>query len=84
MRFLADDLLEGRGTGARGHELVAKCVAAQFEQMGLEPARDGGTAAPNGESRRAARTSVFYPQRSILVCQTGWSRDRGKRGDQVR
>jgi hypothetical protein len=43
MRFLSDDLLEGRGTGARGHELAAKFVAAQFEQMGLEPAGDGGT-----------------------------------------
>jgi Zn-dependent M28 family amino/carboxypeptidase len=43
MRFLADDLLEGRGTGARGHELAAKFMAAQFEQMGLEPAGDGGT-----------------------------------------
>jgi hypothetical protein len=43
MRFLADDLLEGRGTGARGHELAAKFVAAQFEQMALEPAGDGGT-----------------------------------------
>jgi Zn-dependent M28 family amino/carboxypeptidase len=43
MTFLADDLLEGRGTGVRGHELAAKFVAAQFEQMGLQPAGDGGT-----------------------------------------
>ncbi len=28
--LLADDLLEGRGTGTRGHELAAKYVAAQF------------------------------------------------------
>src|SRR5215472_9172118 len=40
MRFLADDLLEGRGTGTRGQELAAKYVAAQFEAFGLEP---GGT-----------------------------------------
>lgn len=38
MRFLADDLLEGRGTGTRGYELAAHYVASQFEQMGLEPA----------------------------------------------
>src|SRR5215469_16368923 len=37
MRFLADDLLEGRGTGTRGQELAAKYVAAQFEAFGLEP-----------------------------------------------
>jgi len=41
--FLADDLLEGRGTGARGQELAAKYVAAQFDAMGLEPAGLNGT-----------------------------------------
>ncbi len=35
MAFLADDLLEGRGTGARGHEIAARYVAAQFEAIGL-------------------------------------------------
>jgi hypothetical protein len=43
MRFLADDLLEGRGTGTRGHEIAAKYVAAEFEAMGLEPAGENGT-----------------------------------------
>lgn len=43
MRFLADDLLEGRATGARGHEIAAKFIASQFEAMGLEPAGEGGT-----------------------------------------
>jgi Zn-dependent M28 family amino/carboxypeptidase len=43
MRFLADDLLEGRGTGTRGHLLAARWVASQFESMGLEPAGDNGT-----------------------------------------
>src|SRR5579864_6414992 len=38
VRFLADDLLEGRGTGTRGYELAAKYVATQFEALGLEPA----------------------------------------------
>ena len=41
MRFLADDLLEGRGTGTRGHEIAAKFMASEFEAMGLEPAGDG-------------------------------------------
>ena len=43
MRFLADDLLEGRATGTRGHEIAAKFMAAEFEAMGLEPAGDNGT-----------------------------------------
>lgn len=43
MAFLADDLLEGRGTGTRGHELAARYTAAQFEALGLFPAGGGGT-----------------------------------------
>ncbi|MFC7000152.1 hypothetical protein ACFQMB_18325 [Pseudobowmanella zhangzhouensis] len=35
MAFLADDLLEGRDTGSRGHEIAAKYVASQFQQLGL-------------------------------------------------
>jgi hypothetical protein len=37
MRFLADDLLEGRGTGTRGFDIAAAYVAAQFEAAGLSP-----------------------------------------------
>lgn len=43
MRFLADDLLEGRGTGTRGYQLAANYMAAQFEAMGLEPAGSDGS-----------------------------------------
>src|SRR5580692_6416208 len=43
MSFLADDLLEGRGTGTRGHEIAAKFMASEFEAMGLEPAGDNGS-----------------------------------------
>jgi Zn-dependent M28 family amino/carboxypeptidase len=40
--FLADDLLEGRAAGTRGHALAMAYVRAQFERLGLEPAgRDG-------------------------------------------
>ena len=43
VRFLSHDLLEGRGTATRGHELAAKFMATQFESLGLEPAGDNGT-----------------------------------------
>src|SRR5579864_2099829 len=43
MRFLADDLLEGRGTGTRGQEIAAHYVAAQFEAFGLEPGGSKGS-----------------------------------------
>ena len=41
--FLADDLLEGREAGTRGHEIAAKYIAAQFELFGLKPGGDDGT-----------------------------------------
>jgi Zn-dependent M28 family amino/carboxypeptidase len=40
--YLADDLLEGRKTGSRGHEIAARYVAAQFEACGLKPAGEDG------------------------------------------
>jgi hypothetical protein len=42
VRFLADDLLEGRGTGARGGDIAAKYIATQFALDGLKPAGDDG------------------------------------------
>ena len=43
VEFLADDLLEGRGTGSRGHEIAAAYVATQFRAMGLEPGGENGS-----------------------------------------
>jgi Peptidase family M28 len=43
VRFLSDDLLEGRGTATRGHEIAARYVASEFESMGLKPAGDNNT-----------------------------------------
>jgi hypothetical protein len=43
MRFLADDLLEGREAGTRGYDIAARYVAAEFEAIGLEPAGTGGS-----------------------------------------
>lgn len=48
VEYLADDLLEGRGTGSRGHALAAAYVAAQFKQLGLAPLGDP-TASGAGE-----------------------------------
>jgi Zn-dependent M28 family amino/carboxypeptidase len=43
VRFLADDLLEGREAGTRGHELAARYAAAQFALLGLEPGGPDGS-----------------------------------------
>lgn len=43
IKYLSDDLLEGRGTGARGGELAAKYIAAQFEALGLRGGAQQGS-----------------------------------------
>jgi Zn-dependent M28 family amino/carboxypeptidase len=43
VRFLSDDLLEGRGPGLRGSEIAAKYMATQFALYGLKPGGDNGT-----------------------------------------
>ena len=43
IRFLSDDLLEGRGTGARGGEIAAKYIAAQLEELGAKGAGENGS-----------------------------------------
>ncbi len=42
-KFLASDLLEGRGPGARGGQLATEYIATQFALAGLKPAGDNGT-----------------------------------------
>lgn len=43
VKFLSDDLLEGRGTGTRGGDIAANYIATQFALYGLTPAGDDGT-----------------------------------------
>lgn len=43
VKFLASDLLEGRGVGARGGDLASEYISTQFELAGLKPAGDNGT-----------------------------------------
>jgi len=52
MRFLSDDLFEGREPGTRGDALAAKYLATELEAMGIAP----GAPAPAGEER-----SFFQP-----------------------
>jgi Zn-dependent M28 family amino/carboxypeptidase len=43
IKFLADDLLEGRGTGARGGEIAARYIASQLAGSGLKGAATDGS-----------------------------------------
>ena len=43
LRFLSDDLLEGRAPSTRGGQLAAKYLATQLALLGFEPAGEKGT-----------------------------------------
>jgi hypothetical protein len=43
VRYLSDDLLEGRETGSAGALLAARYLASQLEQLHLKPVGDNGT-----------------------------------------
>ena len=40
--FLADDTLEGREAGTRGHEIAARYIASQFALQGVQPGGQNG------------------------------------------
>jgi hypothetical protein len=65
IRFLADDLLEGRAAGERGFDIAAAYVASQLQGMGLEPAGDDGSwfqsMTLRGGRTRASRLEVGTP-----------------------
>ncbi|MBT8427884.1 MAG: peptidase M28, partial [Erythrobacter sp.] len=56
VEFLADDLLEGRGSGQRGYDLAALYVASRYRALGLEPAGDNGTYLQDILYRRSSLT----------------------------
>jgi hypothetical protein len=46
LRFLADDSLQGRGTGTRGYDIAARYVADCYADLGLRPAGTQGYMQP--------------------------------------
>src|SRR5438309_9218849 len=66
VRFLSDDLLEGRGTGTRGHEIAAHYSASELEGVGLKPAGDDGTFFQAVHLRQL----IFDPQQSGFSLST--------------
>jgi hypothetical protein len=67
--FLADDLLEGREAGTRGHEIAARYIATQFELLGVKPAGQNGTYFQNVDLLEAAQSGA--KPRLILTTPRG-------------
>lgn len=58
LKFLASDLLEGRGTGDRGGDLAAAYLAAQLEELGAEPGGADGS---------------YFQEVPLLGVETDWA-----------
>ena len=43
VRYLADDLLEGRAVATRGERCAGDYIAARFQELGLQPAGENGS-----------------------------------------
>ncbi len=71
VRFLANDLLEGRGTGTRGGDIAANYLAAQFALYGLKPAGDNGTYLQKvdfvGEKTLPDTTAALQPAHGVPI-----------------
>lgn len=76
--FLADDLLEGRGTGTDGYLIAAKYVVAQLQALGLEPAGDNGTYFQNVPFRHSEPSSDGS---SVTLRRDGASAERLSEGE---
>lgn len=66
LAFLADDLLEGRGTGQRGAELTVRYLETQLQTLGLKPVI--GTSYRQAVSLLGLKTQI---NRSVLSFQGG-------------
>ncbi len=84
IRFLADDALEGRGTGTRGHAIAARYVATQLQALGFEPAGEEGgwfqrvpmlgtTVMPKGSEVDIDGQRFAYPNDVIVSPRAGAS-----------
>jgi Zn-dependent M28 family amino/carboxypeptidase len=71
VRFLANDLLEGRGTGTRGGDIAANYIAAQFALDGLKPAGDNGSFLQKvefvGVKTQPATTAALQPANGSAI-----------------
>jgi hypothetical protein len=57
VEFLANDLLEGRDTGSKGHRIAASYVASEFRALGLKPGGTNGSWFVDVPFRRATLAS---------------------------
>jgi Zn-dependent M28 family amino/carboxypeptidase len=90
IRFLSDDLLEGRGPATRGDELTRAYIATQFEQLGLQPGAADGSWQQSfdvvGITTQAPKTWTFAGKNGNLELAfwNDYILSAGDQGDAVR
>jgi Zn-dependent M28 family amino/carboxypeptidase len=67
MSFLAHDLLEGRETGSRGHEIASLYIATEFQRYGLTAAGEDNTFM----QRVGFRKGLLVQESPLLVLNKG-------------
>ena len=76
VKFLSDDLLEGRGTGQRGGQVAALYLETRFRQLGLKPGASdksylqevplvGVEADPGSRVEIVSASETFVPERLV-------------------
>ncbi|WP_374407352.1 M28 family metallopeptidase [Pelagerythrobacter sp.] len=78
VRFLADDLLEGREAGTRADRLAQHYLVARYRMIGLQPAGDDGTYL----QKFGMRMTQLEPG-SASIRFSGQRKDRFENGDDV-
>ena len=70
--FLADDAVEGRGTGHRGYDIAALYVEQRMQAMGLKPGANGSWRQPVTVARMGVQegTLTWTPARGAPVVWT--------------
>ncbi len=74
LSFLADDLLEGRGTGQRGGDLAVRYLETQAAAIGLQPLADGSYRQPvkfQGTRLQPGSSIRFAAGASTLTARVG-------------
>jgi Zn-dependent M28 family amino/carboxypeptidase len=68
LRYLADDLLEGRAPATRGGRLAARYIATQFQALGLAPAAaDSSYFQPVALIGTTSRATLAWTQRAVTA-----------------
>ncbi len=80
MNFLAGDAMQGRGSATGFERIAAEYIAAQFRQVGLEPAGDQDASGAPGFVQRVPLQSLKYKEAPALTATTGGATHRWEHG----